>query len=70
LVVVEGMLLPPGVGVDVDGVAVLCEAVDEGHDTRGAGEDSAPLLEGQICGDDSRALLVTPADDVVQKIVE
>jgi len=40
------VLLAPGVGVDVDDVAVLGEAVDEGDDTGGAREDRSRVLEG------------------------
>lgn len=62
------MLLAPGVGVDVDGVAVLGEAIDEGYDTRGAGKDGTPLLECEVGGDHRRALLVTTADDVIEEV--
>ena len=62
------MLLAPGVGVDIDGVAVLSEAVDEGDDAGGAGEDGAPLLEGEIRGDDRRAVLMAAADDVIEEV--
>jgi hypothetical protein len=41
----QRVLLPPGVGVDVDDVTVLREAVDERDDARGAREHGAPLLE-------------------------
>ena len=41
----QRVLLPPGVGVDVDDVAVLGEAVDERDDASSAGEHCAPLLE-------------------------
>jgi hypothetical protein len=47
----------PGVGVDGEAVAVLVEAVDEGDDAGGAGEDGAPLLVGEVGGDDRGALL-------------
>ncbi len=39
------VLLPPGVRVDVQHVAVLDEAVHQGRDARGTREDSAPLFE-------------------------
>jgi len=42
------MGVAPGVGVDVDAVAVLGEAVDEGADAGGARKDGAPLLEGEV----------------------
>ena len=40
----------PGVGVDVDEMAVLGEAVDEGAHAGGAREDGAPLLVGELRG--------------------
>jgi hypothetical protein len=58
----------PGVGFDVDLVAVLSKSVDEGDDASGAGEGVAPLLEGEIGRDDRRALLVATADDVVEDV--
>jgi len=67
VVALEGVGGAPGVGVDVDAVAVLGEAVDEGADTSGAGEDGSPLLESQVGRDDDAALLVPAADDVVEE---
>jgi hypothetical protein len=58
----------PGVGVDVDLVAVLSKAVDEGDDAGGAGEDGAPLLEGQVGGDDRGSMFVAAADDVEEDV--
>jgi hypothetical protein len=62
------MAIAPGVRIDVDLVAVLGEAVDEGDDAGGAWEDSAPLLKGQVGGDDGRAVLVAAADDVEEDV--
>ena len=42
------LLLPPGLGLDVEGVAVLDKAVDERGYARGPWEDGAPLLEWQV----------------------
>ena len=65
----EGVLLPPGVGVDVDDVAVLGEAVDESDDAGGAGEHGgAPLFEREVRGDDRRALLVATIDEGVEQV--
>jgi len=64
----KGRLLPPGVGVDVDDVAVLSEAIDEGTQAGGVGEDVAPLLVGEVGGEDDGALLVTATDDPEEKI--
>ena|SRR3981081_916351 len=44
------------------------EAIDEADDAGSAREDGAPLLEGEIGGDDNRALLVPAADDVVEQV--
>ena len=49
-------------------MAVLAEAVDEGDDAGGAGERGAPLLEAEVGRDDRRALLVAPADNVVEDV--
>jgi len=61
-------LLAPGVGVDVDGVAVLGEAVDEGAEAGGVLEDRAPLLVGEVRRQDDRLLLVATADDVEEQV--
>ena len=61
-------LLPVGVGVDVQDMAVLDEAVDQRADARGPREEGAPLLEGQIRGDDGGASQVPTGDDVVQDV--
>src|SRR5262249_49453024 len=45
----KGVLLPPGIGVDINDVAVLREAVHEGDHACRAREHGAPLLERQIC---------------------
>lgn len=62
------MLVAPGVAEDLDAVAVLGEAVDERHHAGGAGEDGAPLLEGEVGGDDRRGALVTAADEVIEDL--
>jgi hypothetical protein len=49
-------------------VAVLGEAVDERHHAGGTGEDGAPLLEGEVVGDDRRGVLVTAADEVIEDL--
>jgi len=66
----EGLLLAPGVGVDVEDVAVLNEAVDESSDAGGAGKDRAPALEGELGADDGGALEVAAADDVWRRSAE
>jgi hypothetical protein len=62
------VLLAPGLGLDIDDVTVLGEAVDEGRDAGGAGEDGGPLLEGEVGGDDGGALLVAAGDDGVEAV--
>lgn len=62
------MLVSPGLADDFDAVAVLREAVDECDDAGSAGERVAPLLEGEVGGDDRRALLVASADDAVEDV--
>jgi hypothetical protein len=61
VVALEGVLVAPGFGVDVDLVAVLGEAVDESADAGGAGEDGAPLLEGEVGGEGVDPILSTPS---------
>ena len=61
-----GLLLPPGIGLDIEHVAVLDEAVHEGRDACGTGKHRPPLLERQVGGDDRRALLMALAGDVVE----
>lgn len=62
------MLVAVRVADDLQAVAMLSEAVDERDDASCAGERVAPLLEGEVGGDDRRALLVSPADDVVEDV--
>ena len=60
--------LAPGVGIDVDGVAGLGEAIDERGDAGGTREDGAPLLEREVGGDDGGPELMATADDVVEDV--
>jgi hypothetical protein len=50
-------------------VTVLSEVVDEGTEAGGAVKDGAPLLEGEVGGDDDGAHLVPSADDVEEQVV-
>ena len=52
----QGVLLPPGVGVDVDNVTVLREAIDKRDHAGSAGEHGAPLLERQVGCDRPRMM--------------
>jgi len=54
--------------VDVDEVAVLGEAIDEGHDAGRAWKDSAPLLVGQVGRDDGDLGFVATINDVAEKV--
>ena len=62
------MGVAPGVGIDVDAVAVLCKSVDEGNNAGSAGKDSAPLLEAQVGGDHGGAVFMSATDDVVEEV--
>ena len=63
-----GVGLAPGIGIDVDDVAVFGEAVDESHDASGTRKDGAPLLVRQVGGDDGGFGFVPTTDDVVQEV--
>lgn len=67
-VAVEVVGVAPGVGVDVDTVAMLCESVDQSNDTGRAGKDAAPLFEAQVGGDHSGAAFMSATDDVVEEV--
>jgi len=58
----------PGVGIDVDTVAMLCESVDEGDDTGSTGKDGAHCLKAQIGSDHGGAVLMSAVDDVVEEV--
>jgi len=60
--------LSPRVALDVEGVAVLGEAVDEGSNAGGSWEDGTPGLEGEIGRDDGAGPFVTAADDAVEEV--
>src|SRR6185437_12357072 len=64
----EALLVAPGVGVDVDDVAVLGEAVDEGAEAGGVAEDGAPLLVREVGGDDDGAGFVPLAHDAEEQV--
>ena len=46
----------------------MAQAVDEGDDAGGAGEDAAPVGEGAIGGDDRRDLLIATIDDLEEQV--
>ena len=47
---------------------MLCEAIDESAEAGGILEDSAPLLVGEVGGEDDRAQLVAAADNVEEQV--
>src|SRR4051812_6415615 len=60
--------LTPGVAVDIEGVTVLRESIDERYDASGAGEDGAPVLESEIGRDDRAGAFVATANDAVEEV--
>src|SRR5271155_4756799 len=64
----EPLLVAPGVSVDVDDVAVLGEAIDERAEARGVAEDGAPLLVREIGGDHDRPGFMPLADDPEEQV--
>src|ERR1019366_3085899 len=63
-----GLLVAPGLGVDVDDVAVLSEAIDESTEAGSVVEHGAPLLESEIGRDDDGADFVATADDMKEQV--
>ncbi len=57
----QGGSLTPGLGVDVDDMAMLDEAVDERRDAGGAGKHRAHCRKRQVRRDDDGPHLVAPA---------
>ena len=49
-------------------IDVVGEAVDEGSDTGGVGEDGIPVFEGAIGGDQNGAAFVTAIDDFEEQV--
>lgn len=47
---------------------MLGEVVDERHYAGSAGEDCAPLLEGEGGGDNGRGALATAADEMIEDL--
>ena len=58
----------PGFAVDVDQVAVLGEAFDEGGDAGSVEEHGTSRLESEVRGDDAASLLVPAAEDAVEQV--
>src|SRR5262245_60361671 len=68
LIVIERVRLAPGLGGDVELVAVLVEGIDQRGDAGSAREHGAPLLERQIRGDHGGSMVMSPTDDVVEHV--
>lgn len=60
--------LSPRIAVDVEGVTILGEAIDERDDASGAGKDGAPVLEREIRSNHGAGALVATTDDAVEGI--
>src|SRR5689334_902613 len=57
------------VGFDVDDLGAVDEAIDEGDDTGGVGEDLVPLGEGLVGAEQNRlAGVVAPRDDLEEEV--
>ena len=46
----------------------MSESIDEGNNASGTGKDGAPILEGEVGGDDGAGAFVATADDAVEEI--
>src|SRR6187549_2794169 len=57
------LCLPQPVAVSLDGdeLCAMEQAVDEGHDACGVGEDRGPLGKGLVGGEHDRFVLLVPA---------
>jgi hypothetical protein len=56
------------VGAGFDDVGVEGDAVDDGGDEAGVGDDLAPFAEGQVRGQSDRGLLFTLGQDLEQQL--
>lgn len=65
---VLGLLEAVGLALDLDDLGAVTEAIDEGDDAGGAGEDAAPVAEGAVGGDDRGELLVPAVDHLEEQI--
>jgi hypothetical protein len=64
-----GLLEAVAVGLDVDDLGAMDEAVDEGVDAGGVGEDPVPLGEGLVGAEqDGLAGVVAAGDDLEEEI--
>src|SRR4028118_1936507 len=70
-----GFALPPSTGfqaialaVPLEDVDVVREPIEEGPGQPLRAEHGRPLVEGQVAGDQDRATLVAPAEDLEQEL--
>ena len=68
LAALEGLLVAPGIGIDVEEMAMLGEAVDECAEAGGIVEHRAPLLEREIGSDYDGFGFMPTADDMKEQI--
>ena len=54
--------------LDGEDLGVVDEAIDQGDDAGGVGEDLAPFCERAVGGDHGALVLVTAADELEQQI--
>ena len=65
-----GLFEAVAVGFDVDDLGTVDEAVDEGDDAGGVGEDLVPLGEGLVGAEqDGLACVVAAGDDLEEEVV-
>ena len=58
----------PAVVSGLDDIAVVRQTIEERGRHLGICEDTGPLTEGQVGGDDDRGALVEPADEMEQEL--
>src|SRR5215212_10052555 len=64
----DGLVGPTGLAVDADEQAPVDEPVSDGGSGCGIGEELAPVLEGQVGGDDGRTALIPSIEHLVEQI--
>lgn len=68
LALLEVLVAPLGLAGDADEDASVDESVGDGACGGGVVEELAPVLEGEVGGDDGRRSLVAPIDDLVEQV--
>ena len=62
------MLVAPGLADNLDAVAMLREAIDEGADAGGTWKNGAPLFVAEVGGDNGGAFLVATRQNIVEHV--